>query len=51
MAQVVECLPRKCAALSSNTSTKKKKKRRRKQIIGEKLIIHKFIAKKVVKVR
>jgi hypothetical protein len=29
MAQVVECLPRKCAALSSNTSTKKKKKEKK----------------------
>jgi hypothetical protein len=29
--QVLECLPSKCEALSSNPSTKKKKKRKRKK--------------------
>jgi hypothetical protein len=37
MAQVVECLPSKCKALSSNSSTAKKKK---KQLIVERLLKH-----------
>jgi hypothetical protein len=31
MAQVIECLPSKCKALSSNLNTTKKKKKRRRR--------------------
>jgi hypothetical protein len=36
--QPIECLPRKCKALSSNCSTAKKKKKRKK----EKYSVHKY---------